>query len=221
MLRAQKANDCTACHMPKRQAVDGLHAAFTDHSISRFPGQTSIAAARPSGDLVPFWPGSGSRRDLALAYADVAWRSHAEADYLRALEYLKQALPEAQDDPEVLADLGYLYDLSGEKPEAIQLYRRALARDPNNLTALTNLAGHEAASGKTQQAIQLSQRAVANDPGLATPGLNLARLLWEGGKWGAAAEAVLKGLQFNPDSQKALTLQQDIEKGERLNRSPQ
>ncbi len=40
-----KEDNCVACHMPKRQAVDGLHAAFTDHSIRRYraekPGSTN------------------------------------------------------------------------------------------------------------------------------------------------------------------------------------
>ncbi len=221
-VRARKADDCTACHMPKSQAVDGLHAAFTDHSIIRNPESSLAGEATTLGNLVPFWPGTGTPRDLALAYADVAWRSHAESDYRRAFQYLKRALPDAQSDPDILAGLGFLYDLSGNQAEAGELYRRALAANPNNLTALTNLAQHEAGSGNTLNAIQLSQRAVRNDPGLATPGLNLARLLLVVNDFASANKAIQDVLQFNPDSQKALSLQHSIQKeGSAVKRSPQ
>ena len=195
--------------MPKRRAVDGLHAAFTDHFIRR-PGERSEAKSTDQFDLIPFWPGTGSQRDLALAYADVASKSRREADFLRAFKYLKLALPEAPHDGELLVNLGYLYDLSGDPTTALAMYQAALKLNPNSITALTNLAQHLAVSGREGDAIHLWQRAVRADPGLATPGLNLARVFLQMGDVASARKAVDDVLRFTPDSAKALQLRKQI-----------
>src|SRR5580704_15739686 len=65
-----KDSDCLGCHMPKRDAKDGGHAAFTDHRIQRrpevqheLPAGTSTAAWRePSPNL--------QKRNLGIAFID-------------------------------------------------------------------------------------------------------------------------------------------------------
>jgi hypothetical protein len=53
--------------MPKSQAVDAGHGAFTDHSITRFPKRTTSGTSKP-WRLKPFSPADAGDRELALAY---------------------------------------------------------------------------------------------------------------------------------------------------------
>ena len=209
-IRNAKADNCVACHMPKRQAVDGLHTAFTDHSIRR-SGAEQPFPQNGTPELIPFWPGTESPRDLALAYMDVASRTHQESDYLRAFSALEKALPAAPDDPEVLSNLGYLNDLAGHPQDAVKLYERALHADPRNTLALTNLGQHLATEGKTLGAIQLWQDAVRINPGLGVPSLNLAYAFQQTGNMMKAQQAIEDVLRFNPDSVKALALKKQAE----------
>ena len=164
-----------------------------------------------SQDLVPFWPGTANSRDLALAYMDIASRTHKEADYRRAFAALDKAVPEAGEDPDVLSDLGYLNDMAGNPAKAVRLYERALSSDPQNMPALTNLGQHLATEGKILSAIQLWQRAVKTDPGLAAPSLNLAYALLQQGNVPDARSAIENLLRFNPDSSKGLALKNQID----------
>jgi Flp pilus assembly protein TadD len=208
--RTAKADNCIACHMPKRQAVDGLHAAFTDHSLRRY-GNDMPAAKSNTQELVPFWPGTASTRDLALAYMDVASRTHKEADYLRAYAALEKAVQEAGDDAEVLSHLAYLKDFAGSPAEAVQLYQRAFRLDPQNTLALTNLGQHLAMEGKAAEAIPLWQHVVKLDPGLAAPSLNLAYAFLQTGDVSGARKAIESLLYFNPDFEKGLALKKQVE----------
>ena len=208
--RTAQADNCVGCHMPKRQAIDGLHTAFTDHSIRRSgaenPRPTSMAS-----ELVPFWPGTGDLRDLALAYMDVASHTEKESDYLRAFAALKKALPTAPDDAEVLSNLSYLNDLAGHPQEAVKLYQQALRADPQNTLVLTNMGKHLAAEGKIPDAIQLWQRVVKINPGLVAPSLNLAYAFLLAGNPSNARNVIETLLYFYPDSEQALALKKQID----------
>ena len=84
-----KDSNCIGCHMPRRDAKDGGHTAFTDHRIQRrpepqpdLPADTDIAAWRePAPDL--------QKRNLGIAYINAGmerrsgavprpWLSHAD-----------------------------------------------------------------------------------------------------------------------------------------------
>ncbi len=210
--RAAEADNCIACHMPKRQAIDGLHAAFTDHSIRRDRAEKPDPK-NGTPDLIPFWPGTGNPRDLALAYMDVASRTHQESDYLRAFAALKKALPTAPDDAEVLSNLGYLNDLAGDPQSAVKLYGQALRVDSQNTLALTNLGQHLATENKIFDAIQLWQRVIKIDPGLAAPCLNLAYAFLQTGNILRAQNAIENVLRFHPDSAKGLALKKQASEG--------
>ena len=209
--RAASGNDCTSCHMPKRQTFDGLHTAFTDHSIARHPVASDVEG-KGQGELKPFWAGTATIRDLALAYGDVAWKTHSEQDYRRASARLEAALPEAPGDGEVLAELGYISDLSGDAVKAEQLYKRAIEAQPANVTALSNLARHMALAGKNAEAVDLWTRALSLEPGLAAPGINLARLYLSLKDAKAAQAVIARVLSLNPDSAAALELKASAEK---------
>ncbi|MGH9664463.1 MAG: multiheme c-type cytochrome, partial [Bryobacteraceae bacterium] len=81
--RAQRQDNCIACHMPKSPVADAQHAVYTDHSIPRRP----LAANQSPGTartLVPFWKTPADERDLALAYAAVGDGQRATALLQRA-----------------------------------------------------------------------------------------------------------------------------------------
>ena len=209
--RMTSGNDCTACHMPKRQTVDGLHTAFTDHSIPRRPIE-SAAEAKTEGDLKPFWEGSASGREVALAYGELAWRTQAEPDHRRAFIKLQTAVRDAPQDGEMLAELGYIADLSGEAEKAAGFYSQALKVAPNNITALSNQARHLALQGESEQAADMWRRALLIDPGLASPGINLVRVLISQRDFASARRVIDEVLSFNPDLETALALRGQIDR---------
>jgi tetratricopeptide (TPR) repeat protein len=200
-------NDCVACHMPKMQAVDGLHTAFTDHSIPKSVGvKPDATAAGHGGILMPFWDGPAQSRDLGLAYAVLAARSQRAEDYSRAMSALKSAVKQAPADTEVLAQLGYMLQLSGDHNQALPFYREAVQADSANFVALVNLANLIAMQGEVSEAIRLWRSALSYNPGLEAAAVNLAQVYLQNGNRLAARESLLKVLEFNPDSPRVRNL---------------
>ena len=66
----KRGPDCVSCHMPKSQAIDAGHGAFTDHSIARRP--FGSARARPLA-ICPARSSAADAgdRELAFAYAQL------------------------------------------------------------------------------------------------------------------------------------------------------
>jgi tetratricopeptide (TPR) repeat protein len=61
-------------------------------------------------------------------------------DYVTAYAYFRAAFMQSSDLPSVLANLGYLYRLTGHYELAERTYLRAIKQDKNNLTAWRNLS---------------------------------------------------------------------------------
>jgi tetratricopeptide (TPR) repeat protein len=61
-------------------------------------------------------------------------------DYVKAYAYFRAAFLQSSDLPSVLANLGYLYRLTGHYELAERTYLRAIKQDKNNLTAWRNLS---------------------------------------------------------------------------------
>lgn len=61
-------------------------------------------------------------------------------DYVTAYAYFRAAFMQSSDLPSVLANLGYLYRLTGHYELAERTYLRAIKKDKNNLTAWRNLS---------------------------------------------------------------------------------
>ena len=202
--RNLKSDSCTACHMQQRTSTDGQHTAFTDHSIRRFPADTT--PADHSSELTAFWPARATPRDYALAEAGEAWLHPNAANFQKAHERLQAVSSAANTDGTLAAQLAYTDDLTGEPDKAESLYQQALKTDPNNLLALTNLGTHLARKGQIDQAVDLWRRALAINPGLSAPALNMARGQLMQGKTAEASETIRRLLSLNPDSEAALSL---------------
>lgn len=68
--------NCISCHMPKSQAVDAGHGAFTDHSIPRRPKKRT--PSEKPWRIKPFSASDAGNRELALAYAQLYGRTRDE-----------------------------------------------------------------------------------------------------------------------------------------------
>ena len=75
--------------MPKSQATDAGHGAFTDHSIPRRPAARPAPAASAVWRLKPFSNADQSDRELAQAYAELYTRTRDERHKSEALRLAK------------------------------------------------------------------------------------------------------------------------------------
>jgi len=136
---AHTRENCVGCHMPKRQSREGEHVAFTDHTIS--------PKAKP-GPFRPYWPGSGSERDLAIATRNR--RLLEKYSDIESLVQLAQLVEPGRAraiyeriytmDPQhpAAANLGVLRAMAGEDP--VPLWKDVFARHPYLLSVGKNLA---------------------------------------------------------------------------------
>ncbi len=211
-LRARKGNDCIACHMPKSAALDVGHTVFTDHSIPRrIGGRPRPEAGVSERSLISFWGGDiEGARELGLAYAEAAVQEQNDVYYARAFELLKKAEPERPRDARLLEQLAYLYEHFGDENKAMTLYRRAVQADPSQVVAAVNLGSLLAKRGRFQEAIPLWEDALSRNPGLETASVYLALAYLRVANPAAAETALLKTLEYNPDSHHARRLLSDL-----------
>jgi Flp pilus assembly protein TadD len=210
-LRAASKDDCAGCHMPKNRVADGGHGVLTDHTITR---ATRLVAprreARAATELVPFRGAPAGERERGLAHAEVGASAGDRAHSSRAFELLERAMKNDPKDSTVLYRLAFLYEQKGDAEQAARLYGRALEIDPSLVVAMVNLANHHARKGNLQQALRLWQDALGRNPALEEARLNLAMAYAQAGDIAAARSALLKALEFNPDSPLARRLQAEL-----------
>ena len=192
--------DCTACHMPGVNSADISHTMVTDHRILRTP-QRDRKNVRV-GALVEFGPREPRRRELGLAYGELALRGNEFAAH-QARRLLEDELPRHKNDPDVLTRLGYL---SQAADGAEELYVRALRADPSRAVVAANLGVLYARRGKLGAALELWRDAFAENPQLSDLGINLAKGLCAAGDESAARDVVRRILEHDPDSGPARAL---------------
>jgi tetratricopeptide (TPR) repeat protein len=183
--------------MPKNPVADAEHVVYTDHSIPRRP-RAADAAPLPGTDLVVFGGARAAPRDLALAYAIAASRSHDDAQQARALALLQQAAHNAPDDVEVLLYLAELYRNRNQEDLAVPLYQRAIALDPSQVTAPVGLGGIMMQRGQYREAIRLWQDALSRNAGLELVRINMAIAQWRSGDLPAAESTLVRAVELNP-----------------------
>ena len=199
--RAQAADNCLSCHMPKSPTVDVGHTVFTDHSIPRRLHARTTESVKVSGTtLQPFGISAATSRDLGLAYAEVATVQKHRAFAERSFELLKGVENQLSNDAPALLQLAFHYDGKQDRNKATQLYTRTLAVDPSEIVALLNLGALLAQQQQFQKAISLWQDALKRNPGLETASVYLALARLRTGNAFLAREDLLRALEFNPDS---------------------
>lgn len=210
--------DCAVCHMPTRPTSDISHEQVTDHNIQRrhTDGTTlALSGLERAEDLVPVGNVEAGKRELGLAYAQLAERGdRAAAGKARTL--LEAAEKAGASDTRLHVQLGFLEQVSGDRERARTEYQLALEGDAFESAALGDLAVLDASGGRAAESVRLLDRLVRADPSQTTAGLNLAFLECRLGQ-PVEAEAVLRRLEvLNPDDpQLRVFLQRGVYAGQR------
>jgi predicted CXXCH cytochrome family protein len=203
--------DCTACHMPRRDSADISHVAVTDHRILRHPVSDTPPRRADGLELVPFGGGAASARDIGLAYAEIEPRD-PEMAIPHARRELERAVSDGADDPQALTQLAYLRQRGGDAASAETLYRRALEQDPDWVLAAANLGVILAESGRLSEALQLWASAFTRAPYRTDLGVNLAKGRCMAGDVAGARTIVARSLRHNPDSDAARAFANALER---------
>lgn len=196
--------DCAVCHMPTRPTSDISHEQLTDHNIQRTHAYgtslrlSGLGSGGAGETMVPVGDATVSRRELGLAYAQLAERGDRAAA-LRARELLREAEKNGQADVPVHVQLGFLEQVSGDQTRALAEYSAALERNPFERVALGNLAVLDAEAGRTTEALELLQRLFRADPSQTAAGLNLMFLECRLGSPEQVARELDRLAEFNPD----------------------
>jgi photosynthetic reaction center cytochrome c subunit len=159
-----KDSNCLSCHMPRREAKDGGHSAFTDHRIQRrpeslpdAPADSGIAAWRePSPDL--------RTRNLGIAYIDAGMQRKSSPFIVQGYRTLTEVQSQFSGDSDFFKWIGEALLLAQQTAEAKIAFERALELDPNSPLAEAGAASPYVASGDADQAIAHLRRALALDP---------------------------------------------------------
>jgi len=168
--RAERGNDCTACHMPKRDVTVISHSALTNHRIIAYAGEPlRTPAAQPEGGLIyvnrPPNGGKLPRMTLWRAYGELLESEPAfQTSYLALLDELAKDQP---DNGLVQAALG-TRDLRGSLADsnamAIAHLTEALDLGFSTSTVYADLAEALARAGKLNEAITVLVRGVQAEP---------------------------------------------------------
>jgi photosynthetic reaction center cytochrome c subunit len=160
-----KDTDCVRCHMPRRDAKDGGHTAFTDHRIQRRPEQ-------PRSDLSPdtgiaAWrepPPALQKRNLGIAYIDAGVQRRSPSFIIQGYRHLVEVQNQFPNDAELFSWIGQALLLGKQSSEAGFAFDRALQIAPNSPVNEGNVASARAQARDIDGALAHLERAVALDP---------------------------------------------------------
>ncbi len=196
--RTAKADDCTACHMPRSEVRDVQHAAYTDHTIPKRP---RAAITNTESHLVAFG-GVASDRDLAVATALVALRQNDRAMAMQAFEPLKTAWQKDPNDTAVGSQLAQLYDRMGQEPAACEIYGQIAKTPVPPPAAAINWGTCLAKQGRVPESIPFWRSVTVRSPGEESAWTNLAAAYIQTENLDAARAALQAALRFHPVSAK-------------------
>ncbi len=187
-----KDSDCLACHMPRRNAKDGGHTAFTDHRIQRrpeaqpdLPSNAGIAAWRePSPDL--------QKRNLGIALIDVGMQRHWSPLIIQGYRALTEVQQQFASDPDFFKWIGEALLIGKQTSDATLAFERALQLDPNSALTEASAASPYIQEGDDARAIAHLERAIALDPLFLPAASTLIGLYEKQGQSREAAELSVK-----------------------------
>ncbi len=183
-----RESDCLGCHMPRRDAKDGGHTAFTDHRIQRrpetqpdLPPDAGIAAWRePSPEL--------QARNLGIAYIDAGMQRHSSTFIIQGYRTLTGVQRQFTNDGDFFKWIGEALLLGKETSDAKIAFERALQLDPDSALTEASAASPYIQEGNTGRAIDHLERAVSLDPLYLPAASTLIGLYQKEGKTAEAAE---------------------------------
>ena len=167
--RAERGDDCTGCHMPKRDVTVISHSALTNHRIIARTGEPAASPTKPDDDLVylnkPAGAGNLPPLTLWIAYGELMEKEPAfQVRYFALLDDLAKSAPE---NGLVQAALG-ARDLRRNSTEsndaAITHLRKALDLGFSSSRVYNDLAEALARSGKLEDAVTILKRGIEMEP---------------------------------------------------------
>jgi tetratricopeptide (TPR) repeat protein len=200
--RHQPASECVSCHMPRLRPTNVAHSAVTDHSIPRLPRSQPQESKRADPELKAWRDADASlsRRDLGLAYFDLAANTHSGSALRQAYQILSQLPPDLRRDPPVEAALASMLLQQDQLSLATQLFARAAAQEPSNARYAYCFGAALSRSGKLSEAIKELQRAIDLDPSQPDPYLELSQLYTKAGQPSLSRRAIERYLVFMPQN---------------------
>jgi photosynthetic reaction center cytochrome c subunit len=157
-------SDCLGCHMPRRDAKDGGHAAFTDHRIQRRPEPQRDL---PANSEIEAWrepPPELRQRNLGIAFIDVGMQRHSSPFVIRGYRALTEVQRQFRNDADFFKWIGEALLIGKQTADAKFAFERALALDPNSALTEASAASPYIQEGDVVRAIAHLERAVSRDP---------------------------------------------------------
>jgi photosynthetic reaction center cytochrome c subunit len=159
-----KESDCLQCHMPKRDAKDGGHAAFTDHRIQRRP---QIMAESPADTVIAAWREPAlnlQKRNLGIAYIDIGMQRRSSPFVIQGYRMLTAVQQQFQDDSDFFKWIGEALLLGKRTSDAKFAFERALQLDPDSALTEAGAASPYLQEKDAAGAIVHLERSLALDP---------------------------------------------------------
>ena len=198
-----RTSNCLPCHMPRLEARDGGHTAFTDHSLARRPRVQGASTVTLPAALVAWRePDPQFRlRNMALAYNTAGLRSSSAAAIEKSFPMLVEVQKTFPNDPDVLMAVGTVLVNRKEFLGAARMFDRAIDLRPNDPAAEDSAATAYLSAGDKQSAIGHFERALALDPLLVPDIESLLGIYREAGdraKEDALMRRVREAMQTGP-----------------------
>ena len=135
--------------MPRRDAQDGGHSAFTDHRIQRRPQQSPPGGAPQGGEIAPWREPAPDlqKRSLGIAYVSAGLQRRSATSLVQGYRLLTEVQQEFSSDPEVFTSMGTALLIGKQPSEAEFAFERALSLRPNSAVAETNVAAAHQQAG--------------------------------------------------------------------------
>ena len=200
--RHPAAAECVSCHMPRLRPTNVAHSAVTDHSIPRTPHAHQPGEVEANPELKA-WREPATpfvRRDLGLAYFELAAGTHATPDGLQAYQILSKLPAEERQDPAVEADLGSILLGQGYADLAVQMFGRALEHQPSNARYVYCLGTALERAGKPDEAVRALKRSIELDPSRPDAYLELAQFYKKNGLEAERRSVLRDYLRFMPQN---------------------
>jgi len=160
-----RESNCIGCHMPRRDAKDGGHTAFTDHRIQRHPDPESPPL--PEANDIAAWREPApelEKRNLGIAYINAGLQRGSPPFVIRGYRLLTDVQTRFSNDDEFFTSIGSALLLAKQTPEAELAFERAVQLNPNSVMDETNAASAYLQGGDINRAVAHLERAVVLDP---------------------------------------------------------
>ncbi|MGH9510732.1 MAG: c-type cytochrome [Terriglobales bacterium] len=157
-------SNCISCHMPRRNAQDGGHTAFTDHRIQRRPEPQNLLPI--AGDIAAWREPAPDlrKRNLGIAYISAGLQRRSPQFIVRGYRLLTEVQEQFASDPEIFTSMGTALLVGKHPSEAELAFDRALALRPDSAVAEMNAAAAHQQEGDIAGTIAHLESAVAIDP---------------------------------------------------------